>query len=368
MATNFATASYQEIIDLHTESNTMSAIGIHTPNTDVPVKMLSGFWDQFRKVKYNGCSISLVPAARLPADPLQVSYEAGETTIDPRDMLNPILWHGCHGNDMGTVLNMLYNGTLGGIDGHPDRDHTDSTQISQIGFTFKNSSDFWESLYYKALSDKTWAKAHPQVGFRKSGLRPLVHRVVANMAYGQFAVGPSTSTEPSIVTKDSAIGRGALGSSGSVDDVHYSDSYITSGPNMDYPSVSGNPQHAVLKVDKTRNAQAFMTSKMEPLGWQDTHSVLAPVNDMQASGSPATDAPAWADNIGDMFATAYSNTLQTIPKVFMGMILLPPAYKTEQYYRLVINHNFAFKGFRGASMRADTKEIVNNASSVYNFN
>lgn len=367
MATNFVTASYQEIIDLHTESNTMSAIGIHTPNTDVPVKMLSGFWDQFRKVKYNGCSISLVPAARLPADPLQVSYEAGETTIDPRDMLNPILWHGCHGNDMGTVLNTLYNGTLGGVDGHPSRDHSDSAQVSQIGFTFNNSSDFWESLYYKALSDKTWAKAHPQVGFRKSGLRPLVHRVVANMAFGQFAVGPSTGIDPSIVTADGDVGRGSigtsLGSTGGADS-----SFLTNLPNMDYPSVSGNPQTAVLSVGKTRNAQAIMTSRMEPLGWQDTHSVLAPVDDMQASGSPATGAAAWADNIGEMFATAYSNTLQTIPKVFMGVILLPPAYKTEQYYRLVINHSFAFRGFRGASMRADTKEIVNNASSVYNFN
>ena len=114
MATNFATASYQEVVDLHTESKTVSVIGIHTPNTSTPVKMLGGFWKQFRKVRYLGCSLSLVPAARLPADPLQVSIGAGEPTIDPRDMLNPILFHGCHGDDMGAILDTLYSGESSG--------------------------------------------------------------------------------------------------------------------------------------------------------------------------------------------------------------------------------------------------------------
>ena len=44
----------------------------------------------------------MVPAATLPADPLQVSYEAGEPTIDPRDMLNPILHKPYHGEALKT--------------------------------------------------------------------------------------------------------------------------------------------------------------------------------------------------------------------------------------------------------------------------
>lgn len=58
----------------------------------------------------------------------------------------------------------------------------------------------------------------------------------------------------------------------------------------------------------------------------------------------------------------------TIPKFYMGMIMLPPAYKTEQYFRLQINHNFAFKGFRGISMIDDDTKVINNAPAVSNFN
>lgn len=92
MATQYAKASYEEIIDCHTEEGHVTAIGIHTPTGDTPRKMFSGFFEQFKKFKYLGCSIKLVPAARLPADPLQVSYEPGQvigTAVDPRDMLNP---------------------------------------------------------------------------------------------------------------------------------------------------------------------------------------------------------------------------------------------------------------------------------------
>ena len=105
MTTQFATASYQEIIDINTEADKTSIIGIHTPNDAKPVNMLRGFWEQFRQFRYDGCSIQLVPAARLPADISQVGYGAGETPIDMRDILNPIMFKGCHGNDLGVILN-----------------------------------------------------------------------------------------------------------------------------------------------------------------------------------------------------------------------------------------------------------------------
>lgn len=105
MTTQYATASYQEIIDLHTETDKVSVIGIHTPVTQTPYDMLQPFFDAFQKYHYDGCNLVMVPAARLPADPSQVSYGAGEPPIDPRDLLNPILWHGCHGESLGSVLN-----------------------------------------------------------------------------------------------------------------------------------------------------------------------------------------------------------------------------------------------------------------------
>jgi hypothetical protein len=108
-----------------------------------------------------------------------------------------------------------------------------------------------------------------------------------------------------------------------------------------------------------------MTSKIHPLGWQDTYSVhQKTLVSAEVDGTEPDDSQA----VGDALASVNLNAPMTIPKVFMGMIMLPPAYKTEQYFRLIINHNFAFKNFRGASMDTFSQEMVNNAPAVYNFN
>lgn len=335
MTTNFANANYQEVIDLHTEADTVSVIGIHSPNTETPQKMLAGFWRQFRKFKYNGCSISLVPAARLPADPLQVSYKAGEPTIDPRDMLNPIMFHGCHGNDLGSVLNQFYGSTTS----TSDVEVTKSDSIEQN--TLSSSAvgnDFLEALYYKALTDNTWKKAHPQAGFRKSGLTPMVHRVVANFPYGFHQVGNIVKSD--IDVSGTNVSVGGVGSL--------------------LDSVEDGQVFAQLGT--TKATTQWMTSKLEPLGWMDTYSVHGYSDSVALSGNAANDAKA----LGSMFAS--QTTTNRIPKVFMGVIMLPPAYKTEQYFRLIINHNLSFSGFRGASMDCTSEEMVNNAPSVFDLN
>ncbi len=353
MTTNFATANYQEVIDLHTESDTVSVIGIHSPCTATPMKMLNGFWKQFRKMKYNGCSISLVPAARLPADPLQVSYAAGETTIDPRDMLNPIMFHGCHGDNMGAILNMLYSSQGSST----DIERLCGDSIDQNVFNANLiGNDFVEALYYKALTDNTWKKAHPQTGFRKSGLRPMVYSVSASAPFGmQCAPSEGTSLNPS--PPNSTLRMGELG-------MDVSGSMKAKGtPGL--MSTTSEEIGTFAEVSPSFSSVSFMTSKLHPLGWQDTYSVHTNSGaSVDMDGSASNDAA----QLGNLFSHKYLNEPLTVPKVFMGMIMLPPAYKTEQYFRLVINHNFAFKGFRGASMDNSSSEMVNNAPSVYNFN
>nr|QBP37048.1 capsid protein [Human associated porprismacovirus] len=361
MATNFATASYQEVIDLHTESKTVSVVGIHTPCTSTPVKMLGGFWKQFRKVKYLGCSLSLVPAARLPADPLQVSYGAGEPTIDPRDMLNPILFHGCHGDDMGAILDTLYSGEASGtsdvVRKQSDSVNFDVFSENQVG------NDYVDSLYYRALTDKTWAKAHPQIGFRKSGLRPLVHQLVANRPFSQFSpddrvasLGPTVLNSNGLPANVGQIGELASGTNTN----NYIGTYSTPG----LPDTV-EPEGPTFEINPNHNGYAFATSGLRPLGWQDTQtSVMPSPGYVSASltGNPQQDAQKIADVWKQVVVP------NTIPKFYMGMIMLPPAYKTEQYFRLQINHNFAFKGFRGISMIDNDTKVINNAPAVSNFN
>lgn len=359
MATNFATASYQEVVDLHTESKTVSVIGIHTPNTSTPVKMLGGFWKQFRKVRYLGCSLSLVPAARLPADPLQVSIGAGEPTIDPRDMLNPILFHGCHGDDMGAILDTLYSGESSGTS-DVVRKQSDSAVLdvfseNQVG------NDYVDALYYRALTDRTWAKAHPQVGFRKSGLRPLVHQIVANRPFSQFSPDDrSGNLGPAVInSKGVSVNSGQIGINPTSNDGR-----ISVYPTPSLPDTV-EPEGPTFEINRNTSGYAFATSGLRPLGWQDTQTSVM-TSTAYVSQALTGNAEQDAQKIADTWTKVV--VPNTIPKFYMGMIMLPPAYKTEQYFRLAINHRFAFKGFRGISMIDDDVEVINDAPAVSNFN
>lgn len=356
MATNFATASYQEVVDLHTESKTVSVIGIHTPNTSTPVKMLGGFWKQFRKVKYLGCSISLVPAARLPADPLQVSIGAGEPTIDPRDMLNPIMFHGCHGDDMGAILDTLYSGESSGTS-DVVRKQSDSAVLdvfseNQVG------NDYVDALYYRSLTDRTWAKAHPQVGFRKSGLRPLVHQIVANRPFSQFSPDERSGVVGPVVLEDgTAKSAGQIGIN-----VGNGAPTVSALPGLPDTVEPEGPTFEIGQGGGT--GYAFATSGLRPLGWQDTQTSV-----MTAAAYVSQDLTGNAEQDAAKIADTWTKVVvpNTIPKFYMGMILLPPAYKTEQWFRLQINHTFAFKGFRGISMIDDDSKVINDAPAYSNF-
>lgn len=398
--TNFAQASYQEVIDLNTESDTVSVIGLHTPCSRTPVDMLQGFWSQFRKVRYDGCSFALVPAARLPVDPLGVGYDAGESQIDPRDLLNPILFHGCHGNDMGVILNSLYHGPAsqsatsgwnnswlrvnGGL--------SDSTEQSLLN----GQVEMMEALYYKAMTDNTWKKAHPMAGLKKSGLRPMVHDLAVNIPFG---VGKHTSEQfngsqypvvtdkmtrgPYHVDGSSNVARETKATSDAGDGVTSDSDGLVEGtlnfgglPDWDpgYVQVPGEtPYRYVPQLGSTTDGIQFMTNRLRSLGWLETQSTVARI-----AGYPSTaDGDGKSGSVIDqmnripdfMINSENTNNMvqqNTIPKIFMGMIMLPPAYKTEQYYRLVINHHFSFKGFRGISMMNHTTEEMNNAYGYVN--
>nr|WDW25859.1 MAG: capsid protein [Canine associated porprismacovirus] len=388
MATQSVTCSYQEIIDLHTESDRVSVIGIHTPTGDVPKQMFSGFYKQFKKFRYLGASLALVPAARLPADPLQVSYEAGEPTIDPRDMLNPIMFHGCHGNDMGAILNQMYNysGVLNATSlpsaiGSPaiDLDHFSSADM--VGFptawsTGANNDNpnmdpfkCVSALYYKALTDNTWMKANPQRGFKKKGLRPLVYNVATTHQL-LWAEGPSGENGLGVnvnyvggqptATSDGTMGVESVDATGAV-----RAGALPSQPDM---RASGGTYSAQPFYDGGIN---FLTNKLQSLGWLDTYQPVQPygnnIGNVYSAPTSSDGSSGWG-TVANATAAAYASTWQpaTLPRVYMGMMLLPPAYKTEQYFRLVLNHRFAFAGFRGISMQS--KDLVEMIESPSYFN
>lgn len=371
--TNFAQASYQEVIDLHTESGTASVLGLHTPTGSAPYKLLSGFFSQFRKYKYTGCRFSLVPASRLPADPLQVSFEAGEPTIDPRDMLNPIMFHGCHGNDMGTILNTLYTQGAGGMFPRFQSDSIEQNILGSDGgvtnpeYSPADVSDF----YYSALVDKTWLKAHPQSGMRKSGLRPMVYSVASNTpllsSKGTYAVntGISYGNNDNAVSgtpESSGFGEGAVGPHVNSDVVSTADGnplYVANQPqipNVYYDETDGFHYQPTWGV----NGVNFFTPRLQRLGWLDTYTKSVGAVAEQDFKKTATGT---ALNV--FTNSAMKREVAKLPLVYMGMIMLPPAYKTEQYYRLIIDHQFQFRDFRGIS---ESDYSAMDDHTYFNFN
>lgn len=379
MTTQRAFASYQEIVDLHTEDSTVSILGFHTPSDDKPYVMLRGFFDTFRQFKYNGMSLSLVPAARLPADPSQVSADAGDQIpIDPRDLLNPILFHGCHGDDMGAILNQFYAGT--GITSTDfTRRFTDSVDHNQKSITQVGDQPIYESLYYRALTDNTWLKAHPQRGFRKR-LHPRVYDIASN-----FQILPSVTGQRAPVTtgfgfadmgvsegSNGAIANGNMGAGTTTNDnfvVSRSQSMTTTTEINNPDTSEGAPAKiTVEQIAATHNGQAFFTSRTRPLGWLDTRQYMVSSTSVN-SGALTGDEMGDANQIQTLFENVETVEKRTyLPKLFMGMCLLPPAYKSEQYFRLIINHSFSFRGYRGISMRADTTFYGGSAYAPTAFN
>lgn len=375
MTTQYATASYQEIIDLHTETDKVSVLGIHTPVNQTPYNMLSGFFDMFQKYHYDGCSFTLVPAARLPADISQVTYEGGEPPIDARDLLNPILWHGAHGESLGSVLNQFYSGD-------PSTNmvtsaHSDSVDENMVNSTRDVGSEaLMESLYYRALTDNTWAKAHPQRGFRKKGLRPLVYSVSTDR---QFSMNPNAGVYYSRPNQ-----YNANQTPGDPDDntgLTSRSAFGTFGPNANgLLQVSGSESFMnwtatsetdiSVKNSGTLADTQFFTSRLHGLGWLDTRSRFSTMSGTTTSGFNGT-----ASNDDSYIEAHYANIeaqqkINVLPRLFMGVCLLPPAYKTEQYFRCIINHRFSFKKFRGISMRGDFSGLVGSATApnYFNFN
>uniref|UniRef100_A0A8A4XD48 Capsid protein n=1 Tax=Pavo cristatus Smacoviridae sp. TaxID=2814975 RepID=A0A8A4XD48_9VIRU len=311
MATGFAFAHYSEVYDLKTEVGKTSMVMLHTPISNRPYKFLEGFFKQFAKFKYIGMDATFIPVSTLPADPLQVSYEAGEPTVDPRDLTNPILHKNIHGESLRALVQRFL------------RANPDNVNLSSLDFANAETGDYLltEQMYYALLSDPSWSKAHVQRGFSTRKLVPLMYPIGSSMAmngsmgsalfesqndvdYGNNTISAAGNFHSE---KDVSVGTDASPVVGI--DINRQVYYDNSGTQAVYYKI--NPQ--------------FATMSPKPLGWLDTMSTFRDPSAGQINGF---------------------NNPMTLPKLPMHLIILPPAYKQEMYFRLVIKHHYGFKKFR----------------------
>lgn len=362
--TNYAQASYQEIIDLHTEPGGMSVLGIHTPTGDAPYEMFKGFFDQFRKFTYLGASFSLVPAARLPSDIAGVSYGAGETaeTVAPEDLLNPIMFKGCHGNDMGTILNTMYTTSHGNSLAKAVSPGLDMNIMG--GLAVSDDYDYATEFYYSCLTDNTWLKAHPQSGLRKNGLRPLVYQMASTMPLGLSENGTLGTGQAQYsyagapldnVNEDgSDLFGSAMGPQ--ADHPNQYPQYLRGPSYPEWPQVTDISAGSLFSTQWRAGQNSIFTPRLTRLGWMDTYVWGSTA---QSSAIDADNTGNFNQNMNEWFEQLDSKAraVARLPRIFMGMILMPPAVGHQQYYRLMINHRFAWKDFRGISGGVSTEKL-----------
>jgi hypothetical protein len=303
MATNYASASYQEILDVNTVKGNVTVIGIHTPTGNTPVRRLSGFFSQFRKFRYKGCSVQVVPAATLPADPLQVGFEAGENTIDMRDMLNPILFHGTHGESLQIAWNNIFVNP-NRYDSYPNPNYNgyiEGAAFDATDLEFGNTTlSTIETQYYQAITDRSWRKFGIQSTFKLPFMSPRVWK--ASTIYP--------------ILQNGGLEEGSMNTG-----PNYAGGTLPLGSIFD----SGNGKGLSQEIDEAQHVldQKWMSSGTTPLGWLPTVTFPNVKSSTQVTPAPAT----------------------VLPKIFMGILVLPPSYLQELYFRVIVTHYYEFKGF-----------------------
>lgn len=318
--------SFTQTYDLNTEEGAPTLLGIHTPIGGDAWRFLGMWFRGFTKYKYLGCDITIVNAARLPVDPEQLGKIEGENYIDPRDTLNPIMFKGCHGESLGEVINSLYGGLTSDI--------FKGTTLDKI-----QMNALLENFYYTALGDDAWRKSPVQKTLRIRGLHPLCYNLATThqiapsngMLASQYAENTyNESTPPTGNPPANPQSGGFYGTTG------------VASPRVMNTTVYDANQNAF--VNKT--VGSVFTNKLTRLGWLDT---------MQFLGG-ATKSMVFE-----------SGKITELPKLFMGVLMLPPAYLTRQYLRVIITHRFAFKGIRTVTTGGNTIDFATSQKLGYAY-
>lgn len=307
MATNYVKATYQEIYDVNTVSDNVSVIGIHTPTGSKPRQMLAGYFLQYRKYKYHGCSVVATPAAKLPLDVMNIALEAGQQGADPRDIFNPMLFRGCHGDNLNSALNSIYKGSF----------QQDGSTIGKDDFadSVVPSGDLsWEQMYYRMLQDPSFKKFKMSNGLALRGLHPMIYNVASNQQ-----ILPNES--------NANVGKIVFGTDPDDSELGFDAGTTSSVANGNGGKVQTYPQ--------------FMTNRLVPLGWMDTRQV-----------------------VNSTYGASVEPEYTVLPRIMMGVLVMPPAYRVSTALRFVVTHYWSFKEFNTSLTLEGANEYYNWLSSI----
>jgi len=335
-------AKVNEIYDLHTQFRRITVLKFHTPQDNVIGDHLGGFYAQYKRMMYGGMEVALVPATTLPLDPLQVTLESGEPGVDPRDILNPILSKNYHGEYIATdsLTQGLKNEAFGdkGLNIVAPTSGASGQSITdiEVPITDPPSGRNAEVVYGNLLMDRSWRKTHVQspLSFRA---RPLVYPMQANFQIGSMATDDPFSSQ--------SLGTANMGPYGAV-------AAQTVQGEASNTSREGGPMGMATglfyansgTLGRAWSGQQIFTSGLTPMKWFDT------VQFIDGSMAPLTDTT--------QIDPVIKQQRMRIPKVYMHAVILPPAFKQNMYYRLIITHKLAFQGMR--TLREISRDFLTN--------
>lgn len=336
------TASISEIYDLSTSVGRGTVLKIHTPTGNNIKRHLMGHFLQYKQFKYLGADVSLIPASTLPADPLSLGYDEGEPTIDPRDMVNPILYRYYHGEAMLTDALIrefpdAYGSGTDAINTGRTLEHVGHS-VDQQGYLNGLTDSEYDMIYPNCLMDPSFKKAGVQQGFRIR-VKPYVYNLVSNRQYlsnSRWSFPAGTGSDSAAFFKDASRTANWQSDKGI-------GSYVA------VAAIDEGDTLGAVNMDQAFVGELF-TNKLQPLGWMDTVTNVWNADASNINNPAPANVRYSPDNafvsqsgIGSSGSFAYQTYL---PNISMLYVMMPPAYKTLFYFRLMIKHHFAFRGFR----------------------
>lgn len=129
--------TFQWFFDLSTKPDVMQKITVAAGGHDV-VSRLAPQFAAYKYFKLGKIKLSMTPASTLPVDPTGLSYEAGESTVDPRDQLTPGLVRITNGECVGNLPSL--------------------------------TGEAMHKFYNQMILDRRWFKFSMQSGLKKSAI------------------------------------------------------------------------------------------------------------------------------------------------------------------------------------------------------
>lgn len=298
-------ATYTETYDLNTAIGELSMLAVHTPQAPALKRMFHGFFENYKKYRINGCNIRMVCASQQALTPDLVGL--GEGQVDPRDILNPILFKACTGESINILLDQIYNAA------DPELVNSDNGSLAHHATTRSSA----QLAYYQMLSDDTWRKEHPQHGLMVTGLRPMVHKVVTTQPFKWTGRAGATDTSGGYLSNRSL--PKIRGNSGD-------------GPGTGTTVGFGSPAGSF--VSDVTNPTVFVSNGMTDMPWLET-AVVRNITVLDDEGGEPIDVKA-------------KLMINDVPRVYMGCIILPPAQLQRLFFRMQISWSVSFRDWRPA--------------------